>query len=77
MTTPVPQQVDELAKATPGFVDDVERLIRDWQRDILEMVKEEAGGRRATARYLSFGVNGLAVLLMIVVFSMSGGLLGG
>ena len=34
------------------------------------------GSRRATARYLAFGVNGLAVLLMIVAFSMTAGLSG-
>ena len=73
---PLVEAHPELTKATPGFVEDVERLIRDWQRDILEMVKEEAGGRRTTARYLAFGVNGLAVLLMIVVFSMTAGLTG-
>lgn len=67
----------ELAKASPGFIQDVERLIRDWQGDVLEMVREEAGGRRTTARYLAFGVNGAAVLLMIVVFSMTAGLTGG
>ena len=66
---PLVREHPELGKATPGFTDQVERLIRDWQRDILEMVREEAGGRRSTARYLAFGVNGLAVLLMIVVFS--------
>ncbi len=66
-----------LSKASPDLTERVERLIRDWQGEVLELVREEAGSRRATARYLAFGVNGLAVLLMIVVFSMSGGLLGG
>ena len=59
----------ELSKASPGFTETVDRLIRDWQRDIFEMVRDEAGSRRSTARYLAFGVNGLGVLLMIVVFS--------
>ncbi|SOC52609.1 dynamin family protein [Ornithinimicrobium cerasi] len=58
----------ELGKASPDFPETVERLIRDWQREIFELVREEAGSRRATARYLAFGVNGLGVLLMIVVF---------
>lgn len=66
---PLVREHPELGKATPGYPEQVERLIRDWQRDILEMVREEAGGRRSTARYLAFGVNGLAVLLMVVVFS--------
>ncbi|MGO0575002.1 ABC transporter [Ornithinimicrobium panacihumi] len=59
----------ELSKASPDFAGQVDRLIRDWQRDIFEMVREEAGSRRSTARYLAFGVNGLGVLLMILVFS--------
>jgi GTPase SAR1 family protein len=63
-----------LAKAAPDLTERVERLIRDWQGEVLELVREEAGSRRATARYLAFGVNGLAVLLMIVVFSMTAGL---
>ncbi|GAA5158881.1 dynamin family protein [Ornithinimicrobium tianjinense] len=67
----------ELTRASPGFAEDVERLIRDWQHDIFDMVREEAGSRRSTARYLAFGVNGLGVLLMVVVFSMTAGLTGG
>ncbi|WP_131103873.1 dynamin family protein [Ornithinimicrobium sufpigmenti] len=66
---PLVREHPELGKATPGYPEEVERLIRDWQHDILEMVREEAGSRRSTARYLSFGVNGLAVLLMVLVFS--------
>ncbi len=66
-----------LGKASPDLTERVERLIRDWQGEVLELVREEAGSRRATARYLAFGVNGLAVLLMIVVFSMTAGLTGG
>ena len=66
---PLVREHPGLGKATPDFADQVERLIRDWQQDILDMVREEAGGRRSTARYLAFGVNGLGVLLMIVVFS--------
>ena len=58
-----------LTKASPDFGERVERLIRDWQGQILEMVREEAGSRRSTARFLAFGVNGLGVLLMIVVFA--------
>ena len=54
----------------------MERLIRDWQRDIFEMVRDEAGSRRATARYLAFGVNGLSVALMVVVFAHTAGVSG-
>lgn len=51
--------------------------IRDWQRSILELVQTEASDKRFTARMLSFGVNGVAVALMVVVFASTGGLTGG
>lgn len=65
-----------LAQAGPDLQARVERLVRDWQGDVLEMVRAEAGSKRATARYLAFGVNGLAVMLMLIVFSATGGLTG-
>ncbi|MFK5645552.1 dynamin family protein [Ornithinimicrobium sp. LYQ121] len=66
---PLMAEHPELSKASPDFADRVDRLIRDWQGEVLELVREEAGARRSTARFLAFGVNGLGVLLMIVVFS--------
>jgi hypothetical protein len=51
----------------------VERLVRDWQDDILDMVREEGKDRRATARFMAYGVNGLGVVLMLLAFT-SGGL---
>jgi hypothetical protein len=65
-----------LAQAPPDLPERVERLIRDWQGEVLDLVRTEAGGKRATARYLAFGVNGLAVMLMLIVFSATGGLTG-
>jgi len=50
--------------------------VRDWQGFVLELVREEGGDRRSAARTLSFGVNGLGVLLMLVVFSQTAGLTG-
>jgi len=66
----------ELSKPAPDLPDRVERLLRDWQKEVLELVREQAGHRRATARYLAFGVNGLAVMLMLIVFSATAGLSG-
>ena len=54
----------------------VERLVRDWQSRLLELVRAEGKDRRTTARMLAFGVNGLAVVLMLVVFSQTFGLTG-
>ncbi len=66
----------ELAKASPGIAERVERIIRDWQGQVLELVRAEAGKKRATARYLAFGVNALAVMLMLIVFTSTAGLTG-
>ena len=43
---------------------------------MLELVSSEGSDRRTTARMLSYGVNGLGVLLMLVVFSHTAGLSG-
>ena len=55
----------------------LERMVRDWQRYVLDLVRQEGQGRRSQARILSFGVNGLAVVLMLVVFAGTAGLTGG
>ena len=44
--------------------------------DVLEMVRAEGADKRSTARFLAFGVNGLSVALMIVVFAHTAGLTG-
>jgi energy-coupling factor transporter ATP-binding protein EcfA2 len=67
----------ELADPAPGSAGDVERLVRDWQGEVLDLVRAEASNKRATARVLSFGVNGVGVMLMLLVFSHTGGLSGG
>lgn len=50
--------------------------IRLWQKDILEMIREEGAGKRKTARMAAFGINGVAVILMVVVFASTAGLTG-
>jgi len=66
----------DLGRASRDLRRRAERSMREWQADVLEMVRTQGAGKRSTARFLAFGVNGLAVSLMIVVFSYSGGLLG-
>ncbi|PIE26834.1 MAG: ABC transporter [Micrococcales bacterium] len=63
------QDTADLPRLSPGFDDNLERMIRDWQSYVLELVRAEGQDRRTQARVLSFGVNGLAVVLMIVVFA--------
>ena len=66
----------DLGRASRSFRADAERAVRDWQRDVLEMVREEGADKRSRARYMAFGVNGLSVALMVVVFVHSAGLTG-
>ena len=53
-----------------------ERAVREWQMDVLEMVRTEGADKRSTARFLAFGVNGLSVALMVVVFAHTAGVTG-
>ncbi|GAA1840354.1 dynamin family protein [Microlunatus capsulatus] len=66
----------DLTRASPDFDRSVERTIRDWQGAVLDLVADEGMGKRSRARFLAFGVNGIGVALMIVVFAHTGGLVG-
>ena len=66
----------ELAKASPGLPQDIERMVRDWQGEVLELVRSEGRDRRTTARIAAYGVNGIGVILMLVAFAHTGGLVG-
>ncbi|WP_404374389.1 ABC transporter [Kytococcus sedentarius] len=52
-----------------------QQLVHDWQSDVLDLVRKQAGSKRTTARYLALGVNGIGVLLMVLVFASTGGAL--
>ena len=40
----------DLSTGSPGFRDRVDRLVRDWQGEIFDMVRSEGGNRRTNAR---------------------------
>jgi energy-coupling factor transporter ATP-binding protein EcfA2 len=67
---------EDLGRASRDLRRRAERAVRDWQNDVLEMVRVEGADKRSTARFLAFGVNGLSVALMVVVFSHTAGLTG-
>jgi hypothetical protein len=67
---------EDLGRASRDFRRRAERAVRDWQADVLEMVRSEGADKRSTARFLAFGVNGLGVALMIVVFAHTAGVTG-
>ena len=52
------------------------RAVRDWQGYVLDLVRSQGQGKRRTARYLAFGVNGLGLMVMIVVFAHTAGVTG-
>lgn len=68
--------VGDLGRASRECRERAERLVRDWQQAVLDLVRAEGAGKRSTARFLAFGVNGLAVSLMVVTFASTGGLVG-
>jgi hypothetical protein len=66
----------DISRASRDLRVRVERSVRDWQGGVLELVRTEGSDRRATARFLAYGVNGLGVALMIVIFTSTAGLTG-
>ena len=59
----------DLGRASRDFRGRAERAVRDWQHAVLELVRVEGADKRTTARFLAFGVNGLSLALMVVVFA--------
>ena len=65
-----------LGSLSDGFSDRVAEQVRAWQGDLMEIIRTEGASKRMTARMVSFGVNGVAVALMVVVFASTAGLTG-
>ncbi|MGL5823515.1 MAG: dynamin family protein [Nocardioides sp.] len=66
---------EDLGRASRDFRRHTERAVREWQQGVMAMVRTEGADKRSTARFMAFGVNGLGVALMIVVFAHTGGVL--
>jgi hypothetical protein len=47
----------------------IERLVRDWQRAVLDLVRAEAGNKRAMARAGAYVINATGLLVMVSVFA--------
>jgi hypothetical protein len=61
----------DLDRAARDFRTKAEHTVRDWRQAVLELVRTDGADKRMTARFLAFGVNGIAVALMIVMFADS------
>jgi energy-coupling factor transporter ATP-binding protein EcfA2 len=68
---------DDLRRSSPGLAAATAREVREWQAGVLELVRSQARGKRSAARSLAFGINGLGLMVMIVVFAHTGGLVAG
>ena len=44
-------------------------MVRDWQREVLELVRTEAGNKAFVARVGAYAVNALGLVVMIAVFT--------
>ncbi len=58
-----------LDRASRDFRVKAERTVRDWRQAVLELVRNDGGDKRMTAKFLAFGVNGIGVALMVVMFA--------
>ncbi|MCW2751686.1 MAG: transporter [Aeromicrobium sp.] len=61
----------DLDRAARDFRVKAERTVRDWRQAVLELVRTDGADKRMTAKFLAFGVNGIGVALMIVMFAES------
>ena len=68
---------DDLRRPSDELDERSARMIREWQGALLDLLREEGAAKRSTAKVLSYGINGAALVLMVVVFAHTGGLTGG
>jgi outer membrane biosynthesis protein TonB len=66
----------DLTRASAELAANAEVAVREWQGYVLELVRSQGADKRSTARFLSYGVNGSGLLVMLVVFAHTGGLTG-
>ncbi|HEV7897004.1 MAG TPA: GTPase domain-containing protein [Planosporangium sp.] len=64
-----PEAAIDLTASSADLPERVERLVRDWQRSVVELVRTEAGGKRKAARAGAFAVNATGLLVMVSVFA--------
>ena len=67
---------DDLTRPSPDLPERAESMIRSWQEGLLDLLRTEGANKRSTARALSYGVNGMALVLMVATFAHTGGLTG-
>lgn len=66
----------DLTRPSPDLAERTQRMVRDWQAGLMDMLRQESAGKRTSAKALSYGINGVALVLMVGVFAHTGGLTG-
>ncbi|WP_218566219.1 ABC transporter [Vallicoccus soli] len=66
-----------LDRPSPDLAERTARAVRDWQGAVLDLVRREGADRRRTARAVAYGVNGVALAVMVLVLASVGPLTGG
>jgi hypothetical protein len=66
--------VTSLGAVSEGFDAAASRVVRDWQKFVLDLVRTEGADKKSTARILEYGVDGLGLSLMVVVFASETGI---
>jgi hypothetical protein len=64
-----PLVTDALQKPSPELAERAERLVRDWQRGVLDLVRQEAQGKLQFAKVSAYAVNATGLLVMVSVFT--------
>ncbi|GAB6985756.1 dynamin family protein [Nocardioides pyridinolyticus] len=59
----------ELVRASSDIRRRAEAEVRAWQHEVVELVKGEGAEKRASARYLAYGAQGLGVALMVLALT--------
>ncbi|MCX6395503.1 MAG: ABC transporter [Propionibacteriales bacterium] len=67
---------EDLARASRSFRFEAGQSVREWQAAVLDLVRDEGGDKRTSAKFLAYGVNGLAVTLEVVVLASTGQITG-
>ncbi|MPZ63673.1 MAG: ABC transporter [Propionibacteriales bacterium] len=61
----------QLGRASPGFRSAAEHAVQDWQNAVFRIVRDEGADMRSKERFVAYGVDLLALSLMVVVFADS------
>ncbi len=68
--------IDAAGPRTVALTGRARGLVQRWQDEVVELVRDQAGDKRSSARIVALGLNGAAASLMVAVFASTGGLTG-